>query len=124
MLNVISLNGRMVDNPRLNENGKTASVQFAIAVDRPWIGGKKSGCDFFKCVAFGRTAQFICSNFVKGQLVAISGRLQNSSYETVSGEKRYKTEILVNNADFAGGKPATQYTDSDDSGLPPYEGRS
>jgi single-strand DNA-binding protein len=124
MLNVISLNGRMVDNPRLNENGKKPSVQFALAVDRPWIGGKKSGCDFFKCVAFGRTAQFICSNFVKGQLVAISGSLRNTSYEIASGEKRYKTEILVNNADFAGGKPVPQYTDTDDSGLPPYGERS
>lgn len=123
MLSICTLNGRMVDEPRLNEKGKTTSVQFALAVDRSWIGGKKSGCDFFKCVAFGRTAQFICSNFVKGQLVAISGRLQNSSYETAAGEKRYKTEILVNNADFAGGKPATQYADTDDSGLPPYDER-
>ncbi len=91
MLSICTLNGRMVDEPRLNENGKTASVQFAIAIDRSWIGGKKSGCDFFKCVAFGRTAQFICSNFVEKDIVLVCAHsydaymrpLSTYTYETI-----------------------------------------
>jgi single-strand DNA-binding protein len=39
----------------------------------------------------------VVENYVtKGQEIAVEGKLTNRSYETKEGEKRYITEILVN----------------------------
>jgi single-strand DNA-binding protein len=40
----------------------------------------------------------------KGQEIAVEGKLTNRSYETKEGEKRYVTEILVNELLLLGGK--------------------
>jgi single-strand DNA-binding protein len=40
----------------------------------------------------------------KGQEIAVEGKLTNRSYDTNEGEKRYITEILVNELLLMGGK--------------------
>jgi single-strand DNA-binding protein len=40
----------------------------------------------------------------KGKEIAIEGKLTNRSYDTKEGEKRYITEILVNELLMLGGK--------------------
>ena len=40
----------------------------------------------------------------KGQEIAVEGKLTNRSYDTKEGEKRYVTEIMVNELLLMGGK--------------------
>jgi len=40
----------------------------------------------------------------KGQEIAVEGKLTNRSYDTKEGEKRYITEIMVNELLLMGGK--------------------
>ena len=47
----------------------------------------------------------VVENYVnKGQEIAVEGKLTNRSYDTKEGEKRYVTEILVNELLLLGGK--------------------
>ena len=47
----------------------------------------------------------VVENYVnKGQEIAVEGKLTNRSYDTKEGEKRYVTEILVNELLMLGGK--------------------
>lgn len=119
MMNKIILIGRLARDPelRFTASGKAVAT-FSLAVNRPF--SKEREADFFNIVVWGRSAEN-CANYIeKGRLVAIDGRLQNRTYETQAGEKRYITEVVANTVEFLdwGNKdrqsaPATQNNDFD-----------
>lgn len=97
MINNVSFNGRLTDDPELRytQNG-TAVVNFTIAIQRS--RKNKSGdyeTDFIDCVAFRGKAEWIAQNIEKGEMVGISGRIQTRLYE-VDGSQRKATEAIVN----------------------------
>ena len=101
MLNHISIMGRLTKNPELRRTGSGIPVvSFGIAVNRDY-GGET---DFFDCVAFKQSAEFVDSYFSKGKDIVISGHLQTRSWEARDGSKRKATEIVVEHAYFAGKK--------------------
>ncbi len=55
-------------------------------------------------VAWGKTVDIIEKYLDKGKEVAVEGKLTNRSYETNEGEKRYITEIVINELQLLGGK--------------------
>ena len=55
-------------------------------------------------IAWGKTAEIIEKYLQKGNEVAIEGKLVNRSYEDKNGEKRYITEIIINELLMLGGK--------------------
>ena len=76
-------------------------ANFTIAVDRAYTtkDGEKQA-DFFNVQVWGKQAEN-CTNYLdKGRLVGIKGAVQNRSYETQNGEKRYITEIIAENVKF------------------------
>ena len=74
----------------------TAVANFNIAVDREFqVKGKDKMTDFFNIVVFGKTAEYAANYLKKGKLCAVKGSIQNRTYETKEGEKRYITEIVV-----------------------------
>lgn len=98
-MNKIILIGRLANDPelRFTASGKAVAT-FRLAVNRPF--SKEREADFFNIVVWGRPAEN-CANYIeKGRLVAIDGRLQNRTYETQTGEKRYITEIVANMVEF------------------------
>lgn len=101
MLNVTAIQGRMVADPELRTtNNGTSVCSFTLAVQRNMKGSDgEYNTDWVDCVAWKGTAEFICKNFQKGQLVAVNGTLQTRSYEK-DGVKRKATEVLVQNANF------------------------
>lgn len=55
-------------------------------------------------VAYGKTAE-IMQNFVeKGKEIAVEGKITYRNYEDKDGQKRYITEIRVEEMLFIGGK--------------------
>ena len=47
----------------------------------------------------------VVKNYVKkGQEIAVEGKLTNRLYEAKEGEKRYETEVVVNDLLLLGGK--------------------
>lgn len=107
MLNVVALNGRLTESPALTyTDEKVPYLNFLLAVDKPWRKDHPSESMFIACSAWRHTAEFICRNFVKGQLLAVEGSLNVRTWVSDDGENRSKMEVLVNNVHFAGPKPS------------------
>jgi single-strand DNA-binding protein len=52
--------------------------------------------EWHNVVAWGKTAEIIEKFVTKGKQIAIDGKLTHRSYEDKNGEKRYITEVVVN----------------------------
>lgn len=101
MLNKVILMGRLTKDPELRHTQTGLPVvSFALAVDR---GFKTDGqnVDFINIVAWRNTAEFVSKWFTKGQLVAVSGRLQVRSYKDREGYSRVITEVVADEVFFA-----------------------
>ena len=127
MLNTVSLQGRMVRDPELRRtNSGKAVTSFTLACDRDFKNqqtGEKE-VDFLDCVAWGGTGETVAKYFSKGQLAAVSGRLQIRQYTDKNGQKRRTAEILVNCIYFCGSKESgTQSSYGADNGYsaPAYQ---
>ncbi len=107
MLNQISVQGRIVRDPELRRTASGKAVtSFTLACDRDFKNqqtGEKE-VDFLDCVAWGGTGETVAKYFSKGQLAAVSGRLQIRQYTDKNGQKRRQAEILVSNVYFCGSK--------------------
>lgn len=103
MLNQVTMQGRLTREPELktSTNGKPIAL-FSIACTRDY---NREETDFFDVVAWGKTAEFVSRWFHKGQLVAVSGRLQNRLWTDKSGNKRTSTEIVLDAGYFCEAKP-------------------
>ena len=99
-MNQITLTGRLTREPEVRYNSDSFPVgHFTIAVDRDRKDRNgERGTDFVPVVVFGKQAEFAEKYLTKGRLVAVSGRLQVSSYEK-DGQKRTKAEVLANNVE-------------------------
>jgi len=60
-------------------------------------------------VFFGKTAETAGTYLHKGQLLYIEGQLRNSSWDdAATGQKRYRTEVVVEAFKFLGPKQQSQ----------------
>ena len=105
-MNKVILMGRLARDPELrySNTSNLAVVKFSLAVDRRFKREGQPEADFISCTAFGKTAEFINSYFSKGLRVAVTGRLQVSSWEEEPGKRRYSTDVVVEEAYFADSK--------------------
>ena len=102
-MNVVIMIGRLTKDVELRyvpSTGK-AVANFSIAVDRTYTtkDGERQ-TDFFNVQVWGKQAENCANYLAKGRLVGIKGAVQNRSYETQNGEKRYITEIIAENVQF------------------------
>ena len=105
-LNQIALMGRMTREPELRQTqGGKAVAAFSLAVDRDFApeGGERRA-DFIDIVVWGKTAEFVARNFTKGQLAAVSGRLQIRDWTDRDGNKRRSAEVVVEQMYFGDSK--------------------
>lgn len=91
-MNQVFLLGRTTKEPELQytPSGK-AVTNFTLAVNRHM---KKDETDFFRIVIWGKTAEYVANYLGKGKKVLIQGRIENRSYESENGDKKYVTEII------------------------------
>ena len=106
-MNKTILKGRISTDVEIKFTQQTNKkmARFSVAVRRDFKNQQgEYDTDFFNCSAFGNTAEFLEKYFTKGQEILLIGRLQNRSWETESGEKRYATDVIVDNVEFCGNK--------------------
>lgn len=106
MLNICALQGRLVREPELRQTqtGKQVAV-FTLACDR----GRRDAngnttADFIPVIAWEQRAEFVCKYFAKGQMMAVSGRLQSRSYQAKDGTNRTAVEVIASDINFCGSK--------------------
>ena len=98
--NSVKLIGHLGKDPELRkfESGKKIAT-FPIATTDTYNnlkGEKIEDTQWHNLVIWGRLADVAGQYLKKGSEVAIEGKLIHRAYETRSGEKRYITEINVN----------------------------
>lgn len=102
-MNIVALMGRLTADPELKTtNSGLSYCRFTLAVDRRF--SKEKQADFISCVAWRQTAEFVSRYFSKGSQMALNGSIQTGSYTDNSGNKRYTTDVVVDNVYFTGKK--------------------
>ena len=105
-MNKVMLVGRLTAKPELRYTGSnTAFLRFTVAINRPFVNSEgKREADFINVVAWRKQAETIAKFFDKGNLIAIEGRIQVGSYDDKDGNKRYTTDVLLENFEFVEGR--------------------
>lgn len=93
---------------RTTANG-TAVTSFTVAVRRRYKDADGNyQADFINCVAWRSTAEFVAKYFTKGSRIGVAGTIQTRTYDDQNGNKRYVTEVVADEVEFAGSKPQNQ----------------
>ena len=107
-MNKVVLMGRMTKDPEMRQTQSGVSVcRFTLAVNRRFAKEGQMTADFINCTAWRQQADFIAKYFQKGNMIAIVGNIQTSTWEGQDGKKQYSTDILVDEAYFTGSKENT-----------------
>ena len=121
-MNQIVLMGRLTRDPELRHTPSGIAVtSFSLAVDRgytPKDGGERQ-TDFIDIVVWRGTAEFVSKYFVKGQMCAVTGRLQIRDWTDKEGNKRRSAEVVADNVYFTESKRSREsagYMPSDRGG--------
>ena len=104
-MNKVLLMGRLTQEPDLKYSSKDSTMaiaRYSLAVDRRFAKKDDANkADFFRCVAFGKAAEFAHNYFHKGQRVLVEGRLQNGEFTNKDGLKVYTTDVIIESQEFA-----------------------
>ena len=109
-MNKVILLGRLVKDPEVsytNSGEPLAVCRFSVAVDRPYKKDRQDSeptCDFINCVCFGKRGENIGQYFRKGNRIAVTGRIQVSNYTDQQGNKRYSTNVVIDDFEFCENK--------------------
>jgi single-strand DNA-binding protein len=98
--NQVTIVGNVTEDPELRFTPAGAAVaNFTVAVNKRFRNNDGSWEDkldgFFRCNCWRDMAENVAESFSKGSRVIVVGRLQQRTWETKEGQKRYEVEILV-----------------------------
>ena len=119
-LNKVQLIGNLTKDPELKSLPSGIKVtSFALATNRSWKdqnGQKQESVEYHNIVSFGKPAELIAQYMKKGNSIYVEGRIQTRSWDDkTSGEKKYRTEIVVENFQFG---PKSGYSAGGESHSP------
>ena len=99
---LIVIQGNVGRDPesRTGQSGKTVT-RLSVAVSEKSSKGEHT--EWFRCVAFDKTAEIAAQYVRKGDPILLEGRLRTEEYEK-DGEKRKSTELIVSRLTLLGGK--------------------
>ena len=123
-MNKVILMGRLTRDPevRYSQSSEPVAVaRYTLAVNRRFKRKDEPEADFIPCVALGKSGEFAEKHFRKGQLVAITGRLQVRSWDK-DGERRWTTEVIIEEQHFAESKAAQEKAATKESGQAAADG--
>ena len=118
-MNKVILIGRLTADP----DSKEKVTAFNLAVDRKFKKEGEKNTDFPRCVAFGKTKEFIDNYLKKGTKVCVEGEIRTGSYQALDGSSRHTTDVYVDNVEFVESKakttaPQEGFTEADNDALP------
>jgi single-strand DNA-binding protein len=100
MKNKVQLIGNVGQEPEIkNLDGGKKVASLTIATNESYYndkGEKVEQTEWHRVTAWGKTAEIIEKFVTKGKEIAIEGKLTHRSYDDKDGNRRYVTEIVVN----------------------------
>lgn len=111
-VNKVILVCRLGQDPEVKRmpNGK-AVANFTAATSESWKdqqGQQQDRVEWHRLVAYDKLAEIIGEYLKKGSKVYVEGRLQTREWQDQQGQKRYTTEIVINEMQMLDGKPQGQ----------------
>jgi single-strand DNA-binding protein len=108
-VNKVILLGNVGKDPEIRSTpGGTMVATFGLATtdrQKDQQGNWQDRTEWHNLVAFGRVAEIIRDYVKKGHKLFVEGALRTSSWDDKqSGQKRYKTEIIVNDLSLLSGR--------------------
>lgn len=106
--NKVQLIGNLGGNPEIKSlDGGKKLARFSIATNESYRnakGEKVTETQWHNLVAWGKVAEIAEKYLTKGAEVAIEGKLMNRTYNDKEGNKKYVTEVQVNEVLMLGEK--------------------
>ena len=108
-VNKVLLLGNVGKDPEMRASqGGMAIASFTLATadrQKDQTGQWTDKTEWHNLVAFGRTAEIVRDYVKKGTQIFVEGKIQTRSWDDKeSGQKKYRTEILVNDMSLLGGR--------------------
>ena len=96
-LNQIFLIGRVGHTPAVKVTNQTSVCNITLAVDdRVNVNGEwTTQTEWFRCTAFGKTADVIAKYVKKGSLIFVSGKMKSRKYTGKDGIEKTTWEVTV-----------------------------
>ncbi|MBE6542770.1 MAG: single-stranded DNA-binding protein [Ruminococcaceae bacterium] len=117
--NKVILGGRLTADPELKQTPNGTSVTtFTVAVNRRSSKAEQRTADFINCVAWRQQAELISRYFHKGSCICIVGNIQVRNWTDQNGQKRYTTEVIVDEVNFV--DSASENKGSSEAAYNPY----
>lgn len=107
-MNKVILMGRLTRDPDVKYNGEMCIARYSLAVDRRFKRDGEQTADFINCVAFGKSGEFAEKYLRQGTKMVVTGRLQTGSYTDQNGVKRYTTDVIIEEQEFAESKKSAE----------------
>ncbi|MCQ2440229.1 MAG: single-stranded DNA-binding protein [Oscillospiraceae bacterium] len=109
MLNRITIMGRLAKDPELRRTKSNIPVAgFTVAVERDVKNDAgERDCDFIDCTAWRGTAEIVDKYFDKGQMIAVTGRLQSQDWTDKDGGKRRSWTVVADSVYFCESKKSS-----------------
>jgi single-strand DNA-binding protein len=95
-----TITGNLTRDPeiRYTREGQ-ATTTLGVAVNRRWqnreTGEWDEATSFFDVVTWRELAENVALSLTKGMRVVVSGRLEQRSWETEEGDRRFKVEVVA-----------------------------
>ena len=100
-MNKVILTGRLTRDPELRYTANNKAVcDFTIATNRPVVRDGERVADFINCRVWNKTAENLDKYQTKGNMIAVSGRMQVDNYQDKDGKNRNYTYVLVEDLEY------------------------
>ena len=109
MMNKAILIGRVGKDPEVKQVSGTAVAKFTIATSESYknkAGEKVEQTEWHNIVIWGKLCDIVERYVKKGDLLYVEGKIIYGSYEDRDGNKRYTTDIKVDEMKMLGSKTA------------------
>ena len=108
-MNKVILLGRLTKDPevRYSQSAEpTAVARFTLAVNRRFKKEGEPDADFIGCVSFGKQGEFVEKYLKKGMQIGVTGRMNVRNYDDASGQRKWITEVITEDVEFAESRSA------------------
>lgn len=105
-MNKVILMGNLGQDPEIkySQAGNAILNMRLATTERRKVGDQwEDHTEWHSIVMFGKRAESLNRILNKGDKICAEGRLQTRSWEDKEGNKRYSTEIIVDDVELAGG---------------------
>jgi len=118
-MNKVILLGRLAKDPeiRYSQGAEPLCIaRFTLAVTRRTRREGEADADFIFCTSFGKQGEFIERYIKKGMQVSVCGRLQVREYTDNTGQRKWSTDVVTEEVNFAESRAAFEARQSGGGG--------